>query len=44
MSESQQAFVALSYNETLDVISAVTYDHNIIIYNADDMEIKKQVN
>ena len=38
-----QAFVDVSYNEKLDTISLVTFDHNIIMCNAEDMEVKKQV-
>ena len=41
--EGRQAFVDVSYNEKLDTISLVTFDHNIIMCKAEDMEVKKQV-
>ena len=41
--EVRQAFVDVSFNKKLDTISLVTFDHNIIMCKAEDMEVKKQV-
>ncbi len=42
-SECQQSFVDAFYNKTQDTISLVTYDHNILMCNCEDLEIQKQV-
>ena len=41
--EVRQAFVDVSFSQKLDTISLVTFDHNIIMCKAEDMEVKKQV-
>lgn len=42
--EPHQSFVAASYNQTLDSINVVTFDHNILLCNSDDLHVRKQVN
>ena len=39
----QQAFIDISYNENVESLTLVTFDHNIMMCNVEDLKVKKQV-
>ena len=40
---SQQAIVDVSFCETKNTVNLVTYDHNILLCDLEDLQIQKQV-